>query len=330
MALLAVALLAGCNSNNSSSASASYVPFLPLPRGNQYPLLPSPTAPVPIPLGTRPCLAAQLEGQLVGSFGAADKLNTPVVLRNKTSTQCYLNGVPDLTIVDAQGTVLAKVAGAGEVGTQFDAYIAAVDVLMDVGTPDLSELSASPDSHSLTPGMAFLNISWTGCSQEPASQLWLDLPDRGGTLVIAFPVAAPDPSTCGHSSPLVRDPFKPTGVAWPPIPNYIPMQYSIDAPQTARRGAILQFFVTMRNLSSTDYTLDPCPDYSNALVPGGPITYYQLNCSAVGAIRSGRSERFQMKFYIPATTATGPWQLLFGMVDGRITPPSAVVPITIT
>jgi len=108
------------------------------------------------------------------------------------------------------------------------------------------------------------------------------------------------------------------------------MQYRIDSPKTAKQGSTLEFFVTIRNLSSKDFTLYPCPDYSEALVTGGPVTYYQLNCAAAGAIKSGRSERFQMKFYIPSTTATGPWQLLFGLVDGRITPPGATVPITIT
>jgi hypothetical protein len=327
VAMLAVTLLAACN---SSSPSASYVTWLPLPRGNQYAMLPSPSAPVAIPPGTAPCRVDQLEGQVVGSFGAKDNLNTPVVLRDKSSTQCYLNGVPDLTIVDAQGAVLVKVAGADGVGTQFDEYIAAVDVLMAVGTPGLAESIGSPDPQNLAPGLAFLNIRWTGCSQQPASQLWLDLPDGGGRLVIAFPVAAPDLRTCSHESPLVRDPLKPTGVAWPPAPDYLKMQYRIDSPQTAKRGSTLEFFVTIRNLSSKDYTLDPCPDYSEALVPNGPVTYFQLNCAAAGAIKSGRSARFQMKFDIPSTTATGPWQLLFGMVDGRITPPSATVPITIT
>jgi hypothetical protein len=319
VALLAVTLLGACD---SSPAPLPYVHWLPLPRGNQYMVLPSPSAPVAIPTGTAPCRAAQLEGQVVGSLG--------VVLRNKSATQCYLNGVPDITIVDAQRTVLAKVAGADGVGTQFDEYIAAVDVLMAVASPGLTELAGSPDAQSLAPGLAFLNIRWTGCSQQPASQLWLDLPAGGGRLVMAFPVAAPDLSTCSHESPLVRDPFKPTGVAWPPVPDYMQMQYSIDSPQTAKQGSTLEFFVTIRNLSSTDYELYPCPDYSNALVPGGPVSYYQLNCAPVGAIKPGRSERFQMKFYIPSTTATGPWQLLFGLLDGRTTPPGATVPITIT
>ena len=341
LALLAVSLLAACN---SSSPSASYVPWLPLPRGNQYLVLPSPTAPVAIPTGTAPCRAAQLEGRLVGSLGATANLNTPVVLRNNSSTQCYLNGVPDLTIVDAHRAVLVKVAGADGVGTQFDEYIAAVDVLMavatpgldnvaflnsDASTPRLAESVGSQNAQSLAPGLAFLNIKWTGCSQEPASQLWLDLPDGGGMLVIAFLVAAPELSTCSHESPLIRDPFKPTGVAWPPAPDYMQMQYSIDSPKTAKRGSTLEFFVTIRNLSSRDYTLDPCPDYSNALV-NGPVAYFQLNCAAVGAIKSGRSERFQMKFYIPPATATGPRQLLFGLVGAGVTPPGATVPITIT
>jgi hypothetical protein len=327
VALLAVTLLAACS---SSSASNSYVPWLPLPRGNQYVVIPSPSAPVAIPPGTAPCRASQLEGRLVGSFGASGNLNTPVILRNQSSMQCSLNGVPDLTIVDAQRAVLVTVAGADGVGTQFDQYISAVDVLMTVDTPGLAESAGFLDAPSLEPGLAFLNIRWTGCSQEPASQLWVDLPDGGGRLVIAYPVAAPDVSTCSHESPLIRDPFKPTGVAWPPAPDLMQMQYSISSPKTAKHGSTLEFFVTIHNLSSNDYTLDPCPDYSNALVPGGPVTYYQLNCAAVGAIKSGRSERFQMRFSIPSTTATGRWQLLFGLVGARVTPPGAIVPITIT
>jgi hypothetical protein len=66
------------------------------------------------------------------------------------------------------------------------------------------------------------------------------------------------------------------------------------------------------------------------LVPNGPVVYYQLNCGALGAIKSGHSERFQMKFDIPPATAPGQWQLLFGLLDGRTTPPSVTVPITIT
>src|SRR4029077_5441647 len=124
--------------------------------------------------------------------------------------------------------------------------------------------------------------------------------------------------------------FKPTGVAWPPAPDYMQMQYTVDSPATAKAGSTLEFFVTIRNVGTRDYTLSPCPDYSNALVPDGPVTYYQLNCGPVGAIKPGHSERFQMKFDIPSTTATGPWQLLFGLVDGRVTPPGATVPIAIT
>jgi hypothetical protein len=331
--MLAITLLAACS---SSSAPASYVPWQPVPRGNQFALLPSPSAPVPIPTGTLPCRAAQLEGQLATGPGlwtgpySPSEWNTAVVLRNKSAMRCYLNGVPNLTIVNAQGSVLAQVAGADGVGTQFDQYISAVDVLMAVGTPGLVQLVGAADSQSLPPGLAFMNISWTGCSQVPASQLLLDLPRAGGMLAIAYPVAARDAATCAHDSPLIRDPFKPTGVVWPPAPDYIQMQFSIDSPKTAKQGSTLEFFVTIRNLSSRDYTLYPCPDYSNALVPNGPVIYYQLNCGALGAIKSGHSKTFQMKFYIPPTTAPGEWQLLFGLLDGRTAPPSDTVPITIT
>jgi hypothetical protein len=325
-ALFALLTIASCS---STTAPRSYVPWLPLPRGNANITLPSPTAPVQVPPGTPRCAASQLEGRLLGSFGPAGRVNTPIAFRNTGSTACYVNGVPDLTIEDAQGQVLAKGDG---IGTQFDQYIAAVDVLMEPGTPPLADRTSFGGGDALAPGQAYLNIDWIGCAGSPAAELVVGLPGGGGNLVVAFAVGPPDEQTCVYpaSSQLRRDPLNPTGMTWPPPPQRISVQYSVDAPKSAHRGSTVEFFVTVRNTSSSDYALAPCPDYSNALVPGGPVTYHQLNCAPVGAIKAGRSVTFQMEFAIPDGTPTGPWALLFGFVDGRVDPTAVQTPITIT
>ncbi len=290
--IVAAFLAAACT---SSSVANDYVPWLPLSRGNQYPLPPSPSPPVAIPFDTPFCPAAQLEGALLGSFATASGADTPVVLRNTGSTPCYVNGVPDLTIVDSQGQVLASVRGAGGTGTQYDSGISAVDVLMPAGTPPLSDSMGTSASENLTPGLTFVHIRWTGCAHEPASKLYLDLPRGAGRVIVAFAVAAPDPNGCSQGSPLVRDPLKPTGVVWPPPPDFLKGEYSLDMPASVARGATFTYFVTVHNASDHDYVLTPCPDYTEALIPDGTTVNYQLNCEPVGAIRAGRSIKFEMK-----------------------------------
>src|SRR5690348_10945407 len=97
----AALLLTACS---STTAPKAYVPWLPLPRANQYVSLPSPSPPVPIPQGTPLCKAGQLDGRMLGVLAT----DTPVVFRNSGPLACVVNGTPELTITDAHGAVLAS------------------------------------------------------------------------------------------------------------------------------------------------------------------------------------------------------------------------------
>ena len=335
MAPLVAVALAACSSTAPIPASIptptrspiSAVPWLPLPRGNVYQTFPSPSPPVPIPAGTAVCTAAQIEGRLA-DFGAVRLPNASIALRNTGSAPCYMNGVPDLTIVDAQGSVLVSLAGGAETGTQFDQYVAAVDVLMAVGTPALADADGIIASVR-PPGQAFLNVKWTGCAPRSASQLWVGLPSGSGRVVVDFPLAAADPATCTNEAPLVVDPLKPTGVEWPPAPDYLNVDFSTDAPDSVKRGSTLHFYVTIEDHDSRDFVLSPCPDYAEALV-NGPVVYYGLNCGPVGVVKAGRSVTFEMKFEIPSSTRQGPWTLLWALVGSLTKPGGIQQPITIT
>jgi len=182
----------------------------------------------------------------------------------------------------------------------------------------------------MAPGQAVMNIKWTGCAQQPAAHLRVDLPGGAGSVVVAFPVAAPDLKTCAHEAPLVRDPLKPTGVAWPPAPDYTKLRYSIDSPKTVQHGSTLRFFVTIHDLDSRDYSLTPCPDYTVALVPNGHVVNYQLNCAPVGVLKAAKSVTFEMKFDVLASTPPEVTSLLWGLVDGPVSPPSVQTAIEIT
>ncbi|HET7378859.1 MAG TPA: hypothetical protein VFJ24_02340, partial [Gaiellales bacterium] len=195
--------------------------------------------------------------------------------------------------------------------------------------PSLSDSLGASDSSSLPQGQAFMNVKWTPCVQQTASRLWVDLPNGAGRLIVPFSATTLESTQC--QPPLVIDPFKPTGVPWPPAPDYLKMQFTIDAPKTAHHGSTLVFYVTVTNVDSRDYDFpSPCPDYSLALVPGGKVLYYQLNCASVGTLKTGDSVIFQMKFAIPDWTPPGAWTLLWGLLDGRTSPPSVTTPIGIT
>ena len=303
------------------------MPWLPLPRGNVYQTFPSPSPPVPIPPGTALCTASQIEGRLA-YFGAVRLPNASIALRNTGSTPCYVHGVPDLTIVDAQGSVLVSLASGAETGTQFDQYIAPVDVLMAVGTPALAD-SDGVIADQRPPGQAFLNVRWTGCAPRAASHLWVGLPSGSGRVIIDFPIDAADPATCTNQAPLVVDPLKPTGVPWPPAPDYLNVDFSIVAPISVMHGSTLVFYVIIEDHDSRDLVLNPCPDYAEAL-ENGPVVYYGLNCGPVSVVKAGLSATFEMKFQIPASTAPGSWILLWGLVGSLTKPGGTRQPIAIT
>lgn len=323
--IVAVAFIVAC----TSTTSFSYVPWIPLPRGNQYALPPPPSPPVTIPPGTALCVAGQLEGELIGAFQDQNDTDTPVALRNSGSAPCYLNGFPDVAIVDAKGGVLAQIVGEDAMLTAFDRATAAVAVMMPPGTPPLTSVTDFNLGQGLRQGQAFVNIEWSNCNQPPAAMLYLDLPDGAGRVAVPY-VVAPG-MNCRNTVPLARGPLNPAGIVWPPPPPYIHLETRMShVPSSVKRGSTLTFYLTIRNVSVQDYVLTPCPDYSEALVPNLTVVYYQLNCAPVGAIRPGEAVTFEMKFDIPQATPTGATSLLFGLVDGRVSPPSVLKPITIT
>src|SRR5207245_1212734 len=143
-----VVLMTGCGPRTvATSSTRDYVPWLPLHTTGVYPQAPtpSPLAPVPIPAGTQPCKASQLEAASMDGGGATGHMNTPVGVRDRSSVACYLVGYPDITIVDSAGRTLAQAAGVHDRGTFFDSW-PPVQVLMQPGTATLASEAHEPMS----------------------------------------------------------------------------------------------------------------------------------------------------------------------------------------
>jgi hypothetical protein len=307
------------------------VPWLPLPDGHRYPQAPqpSPSLPVPVPAGTPPCRAVQLEG--VGSIGgaAAGNVNYPLVLRNRSASACFLEGYADVSVLDAAGGALAQAAGGSGRGTFFDDP-PVLPVMMEPGTAALSATAGPPASTD--PGQARMNLQWYDCRRPQAASLLLGLPAGGARLAILFPLQAAYSPACdspGHTTTagLLRGPLSPSGLGW--TSNGLTVPVSIVAPASVRAGSILRYTVTLTDRSAEAYVLSPCPDYNEFLGAKEVVASYQLNCAPVGVIPAGGTATFEMRFAVPATVVPGTKRLAWALVDGRLAIPTAATAIAV-
>jgi Domain of unknown function (DUF4232) len=318
------------------ASSSAAIAWLPLPVAHHYPTAPTPPAaprpPIPVPPGTPACQASQLQGASAGEGFATGNVNMPIVVRNRGAAACVLAGWADLRILDGRGRLLAAAAGTANRGTFFADW-PEVLVLLQPGTPPLPARPGSGQPGSR--GQAVMNLSWYDCRQPQAAVLVLDLPNAGGRLRVpfdrkgAYSAACDNPGT-KRAGGVLRGPLSPAGFTWPPEPRYLDIGVAIHVPAMVSRGSTLGYQVTLTNRDRSSYRLDPCPDYNEFLGRKDVVASYQLNCQPVGAIAPGERVTFQMQLAIPATTVTGPNQLIWGLSDGRIATPVATAPLTIT
>jgi hypothetical protein len=333
-------LVGACSSTSSHAAPShpvalSYVPWLPLPAGHEFVSAPdpSPTPPTPIHPGVPACKAVQLEAVELGQNGAGGHTSTPIALRNRSSAACFLDGFPDLRLFNSGGRQLAAATGSVNRGTFFDAGPEwTFPVLMQPGTPPLPVPPAV--EQPLSPGQGLLDVEWFDCNEPQASRAQIDLPAGGGRLNVTFAIKGPGSGLCFPGGPamsgLLRGPFFPAGIEWPPGPTYLPVIIDISAPASAKPGSTLDYFITMTNTGVVDYVLAPCPDYGEFLGAKEGAATNQLNCGPVGHIAAGAGVKFEMRLQVPASTQVGTTQLNWSLLDGRIGTPFAHTTIDIT
>ena len=306
------------------------MPWLALAPSGTFPQAPkaSPHPPIPIPPGTHACQASQLDAAYFKSTAATGgNLDSPVSFRNHSSVLCYVEGYPDLTLLDARGSVVATSAGAIGRGTYFPDG-PDVPVLMVPGTAQLAFTGNPAPS-----GQAYLNVQWYDCSYPSAVRLSISLPPNGGTLTISYPVTASYYPTCDtdkSTRAFLRGLFNPTGIEWPPGPDYVTLNLTVQAPASVKRGSTLDYYVEIQNNSAIDYALSPCPDYNEFLGAKQGWASYRLNCGPVGHIAPGAVVKFEMRIVVPSTMSPGPSTVTWVLVDGRAGVPHLSTPMTVT
>ena len=304
-------------------ASRTYVPWAPLKASAANPPEApetNPVPPYPIPSGTPSCTASQLEAMIgYANPYPGGNVNLPIIFRDRASRDCVVEGYPDLTVLDATGRVLASVKGAAAQAAAIPSG-PVVPIVARAGTPALKFVDGQVPSSA---GQLFIDVAWYDCRRPQASTLAVDLPNGGGRLSVAFPERGGYYMLCDTSPSyraLLRGPFGPTGIQWPPdLHRYISNSISIASPAPVKTGASLVFFVTVANNDTIDYVLDPCPNYNVFLGPKTVIWEYSLNCAPVGRIRAGSQETFEMRLAVPKGVAAGEYVLQWSLIDFRIT-----------
>ena len=291
---------------------------------------PSPHPPAPIPSGTPACGANVLEVAYYGGGGAGGHTNFSFGFRNRSTSQCFLSGYPDVTVLGGSGNVMIKASGTAQRGTFFDTPGWDEPILLATGTPSLNSIV---QTRQVVAGQAALNVEWVDCRLPQASRIQFDLTDGGGRLLADFPAKASWSAACdgGTIAPfLLRGHFWPTGIEWPPGPIIISTRVSITVPASVKHGSTFIYFVAITNASQMDYSLTQCPDYVEILGTKQAVGQYQLNCAPVRHIAPGASVTFEMRLKVPDTMPAGPVQLEWALVDARVGVAHANTTVTIS
>jgi hypothetical protein len=145
------------------------------------------------------------------------------------------------------------------------------------------------------------------------SAVRITLPNSSGHIDADYNAVPPcrdprEPSTIGVS------PFETAKVKAAPPWTAASVQASVPGqPVHARRGAMLQFVVVLKNTSREPVRFDRCPSYVQQLVPAGQVEVHELNCAAAKPIAAGKSEAFAIRIRVPKNAPEGGNGLFWGL-----------------
>lgn len=223
----------------SLQAAGNYVPWLPLAASDVTPtplptLVPSP--PIPVPSGTPPCTAGQLEGARMGGNGGGGHTVEYVQLRNRSNAACVLSGFPDASVLDGNGNVLDEALGTSGRGT-WAVDRPSVPVLMETGTPRVNVPYSNETGSPGPPGQASITIEFVNCAHPRAAQLVLQVVPSRQRLHIPFPVSGYQGVCFGPGEQSVQYQLNCAGAPTVPAAQAITFQMQLAIPATVPLGA---------------------------------------------------------------------------------------------
>jgi hypothetical protein len=241
---------------------------------------------MPTPLALRYCQSSDLSLRVGRSGAAAGTAYTSFILTNRSSTQCQLQGVPIVQLLDAAGRTLSISHELGEGGV---APVALLPGVTDGG----GQTPAVVGQGDLEVGIASVL-----CLPRPSTTLAIDLPNGGGRLTTSWPRNAYSGLDCGGG--IYVYPFG-DGLPHSPAPEPPPdFDVAFVMPASVHIGQTLKYQVRLTNISGRDIAFTSCPGYSEGIK--GPTAYlrarYLLNCNPVGLFKAGETVTFAMELPI--------------------------------
>ena len=281
--------------------SATTVPWLDVPFSGSE-ATPTPTLDVEAtyPQCSPARLAAIFAGWTSSDLGAVGW----IVIRTTGPATCWLEGGPQVSLLDGSGAVLGT--GAGGDGPPPPAVLRPGLAAQSSVAP-----SEGPLGPELVPGYAYGSVRVSGyCDPEhPAAAIDVTFPD-GSHFRFAVPPLPVSSCATPMGQNLGEGWFESVDQSQPTVLPASRLQPILSLPQRAVVGQVMHFTVALLNNYEVPITLDPCPGYTirtSILTASGHedgqlIQAYTLNCPPVKSIAPKGSVAFEMRVPIPADT----------------------------
>jgi len=277
--------------------------------------IPAPTPPR-APAGIRPCASDDLVARFAGwgaGLGSDGPLHAAVRLGNRSTSSCWLRGVPTVRLVTASGeisTVTPAMRLEAGAGPDMFGY-----VLLPGNTPDPERV-------------AWVTVSWSnwcGAAVRPTALVvrTAQLPE------IRVPIngvertdgqAARMPSCDDRGGPplLAVGGFESYGPRPTPTPwvDRGTLEVIVDPPLRGRPGEILRYRATLRNIGRVPVIFDECPVFTQNIQAGRPAAQdsrWILPCAGAARLDPTQSATFDMEIEIPWDAHVGRNTLLWGL-----------------
>ncbi len=304
---VALGAMACTGSNDDSSvgletntpAGPPAVPWVDSTEGPTLSPSPYPTA-NPADLDVRACQGGDLTAEITHANGAAGNNIAYWTFTNASTTACYLEGVPDIRLLDSAGNVLPAVIAKVPCFMQSDVECAAtiVAVLPPGGTAGLT--TTTPNAPPVCP--------------TTSASLAFGLPEGGGDVSVSYVGG----DSCMHMG-VGR--FEPIVVVTPtPIPQP-DLSAALELPASVTAGDTLRFTVELTNNGSEPFSFGAlCPNYAVIVGQKDAGGSHSLNCGPVPQIAAGATVAFANRGPRPPDDAR---RLVFrGLdADGHNVPP---------
>jgi hypothetical protein len=294
---IAVVLLSALVASPAQSAS-TVVPWLNQPAAAQ-----SANAPA-APAAIHPCAASDLQ-VVVGQQGAYHGQATQEIrFTNLSSEACSFTGFPETQILpsNAAPRAVAAHAQAPQLANEHIDLAPGQDAVMLVGTPGSCEAANGPERKVATR----MKLAFPGGGAKTVEGTYVDTLCGDATVLRFEPV---------HNEAVAKARAAAAGTASP----LDQLTGSVTVAETANRGEVLHYSVTITNPTSSPISLATCPAYTQSLYDDGKTVSntLRLNCGATSAqIDANSSVTFEMQLAIPASLPAGGAKLSWNMQNG--------------